>query len=242
MSLSIQIGANFANDYSDGERGTDAVRVGSDPARCEWPRPRGAVRRAAFATFGVAAVAGLVLALETSLVLIAVGAACILAGWLYTGGPRPYGYAGYGELFVFVFFGLVAVEGTLYVANGHLVRLGLESAIPVGLLTVALLVVNNLRDIPTDSLRASERSLSCSGQQGRERSLSACVLSAFALVVVIAVTRPWALLAFVALVPAAALLKKVLSGAEGREFVAALGMTGGLQLVFSLLLAIGIAI
>lgn len=241
VSLTVQIGTNFANDYSDGKRGTDAVRVGPTRLVASGLAPAGTVRRAALLSFSVAALAGLVIALQTSLVLIAVGAACILAGWFYTGGPKPYGYAGYGELFVFVFFGLVAVDGTLYAANGHLVWLGLLAAVPVGLLTVALLVVNNLRDIPTDA-PAGKRTLAVVLGAERTRALfAACVLLPFGFVAVIAGTRPFALIALAALVPAAVLLKKVLSGAEGRELIAALGMTGGLQLIFSVLLAVGIA-
>ena len=241
VSLAIQIGTNFANDYSDGKRGTDATRVGPTRLVASGLAPAATVRRAALLSFALAAVAGLVIALETSLVLIAVGAACIVAGWLYTGGPRPYGYAGWGELFVFVFFGLVAVEGTLYAAHGHLVRLGLLAAIPVGLLTVALLVVNNLRDIPTDG-PAGKRTLAVALGAPRTRVLFAlCVLVPFAFVAVIGVARPLALIALAAVIPAAALLRLVLSGAEGRALIKALGMTGALQLLFSLLLAIGIA-
>lgn len=241
VSLAIQIGTNFANDYSDGRRGTDAVRVGPARLVASGLASAGNVRKAAFASFSIAAIAGLVIALETSLVLVAVGAACILAGWFYTGGPRPYGYAGYGEVFVFVFFGLVAVEGTLYAAHGQLVRLGLLSAVPVGLLTVALLVVNNLRDIPTDG-PAGKRTLAVVLGAAKTRAVfTGCVLAPFAFVVVIAITRPFALLALLALLPAIALLRLVLSGAEGRDLIRALGMTGALQLIFSLLLAVGIA-
>jgi 1,4-dihydroxy-2-naphthoate octaprenyltransferase len=241
VSLAVQIGTNFANDYSDGKRGTDEVRVG--PTRLVASGLAGAatVRRAAFGAFGVAAVAGLVIAIQTSLVLIAVGAACIAAGWFYTGGPRPYGYAGYGEVFVFVFFGLVAVEGTLYASSSHLPSLGLLAACPVGLLTVALLVVNNLRDIPTDG-PAGKRTLAVVLGAEKTRALfTLCVIVPFALVIVIATRRPAALIALIAAIPALPLLQKVRSGAQGRDLIAALGMTGGLQLLFSILLAIGIA-
>ena len=241
VSLAIQIGTNFANDYSDGKRGTDEVRVGPTRLVTSGLAPATTVRAAAFAAFGLAGTAGLVIAIQTSLILIAVGAACIAAGWFYTGGPRPYGYAGYGEVFVFVFFGLVAVEGTLYASSSQLPSLGLLAACPVGLLTVALLVVNNLRDIPTDG-PAGKRTLAVVLGAERTRTLfSLCVIVPFALVIVIATRRPAALIALIALIPAVPLLKKVRSGATGRDLIAALGMTGGLQLVFSILLAIGIA-
>lgn len=241
VSLAVQIGTNFGNDYSDGKRGTDEVRVGPARLVASGLAPAATVRNAAFFAFGAAAVAGLVIALETSLVLIAVGAACIAAGWFYTGGPRPYGYAGYGEVFVFVFFGLVAVEGTVYATSSHLPSLGLLAACPVGLLTVALLVVNNLRDIPTDG-PAGKRTLAVMlGAEKTRLLFAACVLVPFALVIVIATRRPAALIALVAVIPAVPLLRRVKSGAAGRDLIAALGMTGGLQLLFSILLAAGIA-
>lgn len=241
VSLAVQIGTNFANDYSDGKRGTDEIRVGPARLVASGLAPASTVRRAAFLAFGIAAVAGLVIALETSLVLIAVGAACIAAGWFYTGGPRPYGYAGYGEVFVFVFFGLVAVEGTVYATSSHLLSLGFLAACPVGLLTVALLVVNNLRDIPTDG-PAGKRTLAVVLGAERTRLLfSACVVVPFLLVIVIAFRRPAGLIALGAVIPAVPLLARVRSGAEGRDLIAALGMTGGLQLLFSILLAVGIA-
>ena len=242
VSLAVQVGTNFANDYSDGKRGTDEIRVGPTRLVAAGLAPAATVRRAAVISFAVAAAAGLVIALQTSLVLIAVGAACIAAGWFYTGGPRPYGYAGYGEVFVFVFFGLVAVEGTVYASSSHLPALGLLAACPVGLLTVALLVVNNLRDIPTDG-PAGKRTLAVVLGDANTRLLfSACVIVPFALVIAIAVQRSAALIAFLAAIPAVALLRKVRSGAKGRDLIAALGMIGGLQLLFSVLLAIGIAL
>ena len=154
VALAIQVGTNYANDYSDGIRGTDDVRVG--PVRLVasgLALAVGKVKRAALAAFAVAGVAGLGLAAVTSWWVLAVGAACLAAGWFYTGGPRPYGYAGYGELFVFVFFGVVATVGTFYVES---LRLGVPAvwlaAVAVGLLATALLLANNLRDIATDRL------------------------------------------------------------------------------------------
>ncbi|MCU1491191.1 MAG: 1,4-dihydroxy-2-naphthoateoctaprenyltransferase, partial [Acidimicrobiaceae bacterium] len=241
VSLSMQVGTNYANDYSDGIRGTDANRVG--PARLVGgglASPR-AVKAAAMCSFAVGAVAGLVLAIATSPWLLAVGAACIAAGWLYTGGPRPYGYLGLGELFVFVFFGLVAVTGTVYVSAGHLSALAWVAAVPVGLLAVALLVVNNLRDIPGDRA-AGKRTLAVVLGPHRTRLLYACcVLFAIACAGAVARWRLPALLALAALPVAVRPVRRVLSGATGRDLIPALVMTGGLQLVFGALLTAGIA-
>jgi len=151
VSLALQIGVNYANDYSDGIRGTDADRVGPMRLTGSGRKSPGAVKRAAFLSFGVAAVAGLSLAVATSWWLIAVGLLAIAAAWFYTGGPRPYGYAGLGEVFVFVFFGVVATTGSAFVQIERITPLTLLVSIPVGLFATALLVVNNLRDIPGDT-------------------------------------------------------------------------------------------
>ncbi len=159
VSLALQVGVNYANDYSDGIRGTDATRVGPLRLVGSGLASPGAVRAAAFACFGVAAVAGLGLVLLTGFWwLLAVGAACIVAAWFYTGGRHPYGYLGLGELFVFVFFGLVAVCGTVYVQLGRVPLAGLVAGVAIGALACALLVVNNLRDLTNDA-RAGKRTL-----------------------------------------------------------------------------------
>ncbi|MEY4174892.1 MAG: 1,4-dihydroxy-2-naphthoate octaprenyltransferase, partial [Actinomycetota bacterium] len=150
VSLALQVGVNYANDYSDGVRGTDDQRVGPVRLVASGLASAGAVKRAALLAFGVAAVAGLVLAAVTSWWLLAVGAAAILAGWFYTGGPKPYGYLGLGEVFVFVFFGLVATVGTTYVVSERVNTVAWLAGCVAGCLACALLVVNNLRDIPTD--------------------------------------------------------------------------------------------
>jgi 1,4-dihydroxy-2-naphthoate octaprenyltransferase len=242
VSVALQVGTNYANDYSDGVRGTDAARVG--PVRLVASRlaTPDAVRWAAIASFGVAAVGGLALAVAVAWWLILVGAACVAAGWLYTGGPRPYGYVGLGELSVFVFFGLVAVGGTAYVQLGRLTGLALAAAVPVGLLAVALLVVNNLRDIPGDTV-AGKHTLAVRIGATRTRVLYAvAVLAPFGLAAVIAVSRLGSLLALAALPLAVPPVRRVLAGEEGRGLVAVLGATGRLQLAFGALLAAGIAI
>jgi len=152
-AVAIQVGTNYANDYSDGKRGTDdpSKRVG--PVRLVgWGLAApNAVRRAALSSFVVAGVAGLALAVAVDWKLVLVGGASFAAGWLYTGGPKPYGYVGLGEVFVFVFFGLVATVGSTYVQTGSVTALSVGAAIPIGLLATALLVVNNLRDIASDA-------------------------------------------------------------------------------------------
>jgi 1,4-dihydroxy-2-naphthoate octaprenyltransferase len=240
VAVALQVGTNYANDYSDGIRGTDKARVGPVRLVASGLATPAAVKRAALASFAVAAVAGLVLAAAVGWWLIAVGAACIAAGWFYTGGPRPYGYAGFGELFVFVFFGLVATAGTTYVELERLTGLAVLSAVPVGLLAVALLIVNNLRDIPGDSV-AGKRTLAVRvGAPATRVMYSAAVLTPFVVVVGIAVSRPWALLAYGALPLAVPPVRRVLAGDQGPRLVPVLVATARLQLVFGALLAAGI--
>jgi 1,4-dihydroxy-2-naphthoate octaprenyltransferase len=242
VALGIQIGTNYANDYSDGVRGTDAERVGPVRLVASALATPGSVKAASFGAFGVAGLAGLALALVTTPWLVAVGAVCFAAGWFYSGGSRPYGYAGFGEVFVFVFFGLVAVVGTAYVNLGHITALALTAAVPVGFLSTALLVVNNLRDIESDK-RAGKKTLAVRSGAGATRGLYAgLVIGAFVLVAVIAYWRPAALIALFGLVAAFPPLRRVLGGAQGRDLVAALVSTGSLQLAFGALLALGIAL
>jgi len=242
VSLAMQIGTNYANDYSDGVRGTDEVRVGPARLVAGGLAPPGAVKAAAIAVFAAGAIAGLVLAIATSPWLVAVGVASIAAGWFYTGGPRPYGYMGLGELFVFVFFGLVATVGTAYVTSGDLTALSFVAAVPVGLLAVALLVVNNVRDIPTDT-RSGKRTLAVVlGDRAARWSYVGAVTTAIALAGVVALWRPYALLGLGAAVAAVRPARLVIGGASGRALVPALQLTGALQIAFGALLTLGIAL
>src|SRR3954451_18725139 len=150
VAVALQVAVNYANDYSDGIRGTDAERVGPMRLVGSGTASPGAVKRAAFLAFGVAGVAGLVLAASTAWWLLAVGALCVAAAWFYTGGAKPYGYLGLGEVMVFVFFGLVAVIGTNYVQTARWQSSALFAAIGIGSIACAILVANNLRNIPTD--------------------------------------------------------------------------------------------
>ena len=244
VSLALQIGVNYANDYSDGIRGTDDVRVG--PLRLVGSKlasPK-AVKGAMLGAFATAAVAGLVLASVTSWWLLAVGATAILAAWFYTGGPRPYGYAGLGEVFVFTFFGVVAVAGTAFVQTERLTRLAFLAAVPVGLLATALLVTNNLRDIPGDTV-AGKRTLAVRLGDGRTRTLYIGLLAlSLALVSLIAMQshHGLALAALLAVVPAIPAVRSVKGGAAGRALIPVLGATGRVQLVFGALLSVGLVL
>ncbi len=242
VSLAMQIGANFANDYSDGLRGADARRVGPPRLVAAGLASPAAVRRAAVASFAVGAVAGLVLSILVSPWLLVVGAAAIAAAWFYTGGPRPYGYAGYGELFDFIFFGLVAVVGTTYVTSGELPAIAFGAAVPVGLLAVALLVANNLRDIATDAASAKRTLVVRLGDRRARWLYVALVVVAFAASAGVVPWRNFALLGLVAAPVAARPLWRVCSGASGPALVPVLAMTGAVEAAFGLAFAIGIAL
>ncbi len=243
VSLALQIGVNYANDYSDGVRGTDDVRVGPVRLVAGGLAKPNQVKAAALAAFGVAGVAGLTLAATTSWWLIAVGGLAMLAGWGYTGGPKPYGYLGLGEVFVFVFFGLVATVGSTYVVVEQIPAHAWMAGCVAGFLACALLVVNNLRDIPTDR-SAGKRTLAVRLGDGRTRWLYVCCLAAAAtLIIVIAVVwRSWAAIALLGFVVAVPPVRAVRRGAQGRQLIAVLGGTGRTQLVVGLLLAIGLAL
>ncbi len=244
VALALQIGTNFANDYSDGVRGTDdpGLRVG--PVRLVgWGlQPAQAVKRAAIGSFAVAALAGLALAVAVGPELVVVGVAAIAAGWFYTGGSHPYGYYGFGELFVFVFFGLVATVGSTYVQTESVTALSAVTAVAVGLLATALLVINNLRDIPGDTI-SGKRTLAVRLGDGRTRALYVAMLvAAFVTVPVVAggFDRAPAAVALVGVVVARTPVLRVLEGARGSQLIAVLGGTARVQLVTGVLFAAGI--
>lgn len=243
VSLALQVGVNYANDYSDGVRGTDAVRVGPTRLVASSLATASAVKRAALAAFAVAAASGLVLAAVTSWWLLAVGAAALLAGWGYTGGPKPYGYFGLGELFVFVFFGLIATAGTTFVVCERITATSWFAGCIAGCLACALLVINNLRDIPTDRV-AGKRTLAVRIGDRRTRALYVVLLvAAFVLVAVIAVDgRPWAALGIAGALAAIVPMRAVLDGAQGGALIPVLGATGRVQLATGLLTAVGVAL
>ena len=242
VALALQVAVNYANDYSDGRRGTDADRVGPMRLVGSGAAPARQVLVAALLAFAVAGVAGLVLAALSSWWLVAVGAVCIAAAWTYTGGPLPYGYRALGEVFVFVFFGLVAVAGTMFVQTGRVEGLALAAAVPVGLLSTALLVVNNLRDIDGDAVVGKRTLAVLLGDRATRLFYVGLLAGAFAVVVAIGVVRPWVLLALLAAPLAVPPSRTVLSGGRGPVLIAALQATGLLTLVTGVLLAAGLAL
>jgi len=243
VALALQVGVNYANDYSDGVRGTDADRVGPLRLTGSGAAPPRQVLRAALLSFGVAAVAGVALvALSGAWWLLVVGALAVVAAWTYTGGPRPYGYAGLGEVFVFLFFGLVAVLGTTYTQAGRLSADAIAGAVAVGSLACAILVANNLRDVPTDAV-AGKRTLAVRLGEGRTRTLYAALLVLpYLLLSVPARTTPFALLPLLTVALAVAAVRVVRAGATGRDLVPVLGRTGQLELAYALLLAVGLGL
>ncbi|MEW9547851.1 1,4-dihydroxy-2-naphthoate polyprenyltransferase [Nonomuraea sp. NPDC050783] len=243
VALSLQIGVNYANDYSDGIRGTDDQRVG--PMRLVGSRvatPR-QVLTAALGCFAVAAVLGLVLVVVTrAWWILLVGAACIAAAWFYTGGRHPYGYRGLGELAVFVFFGVVPVVGTAYVQTESLSWAALLASIPVGLLSCSMLVVNNLRDVHTDG-QTGKRTLAVVLGPERTRTLYvACQVVPFVVALAMVPITPWAALVLLAAPLAITPIRTVLGKAVGPALIAVLQQTGKLQMAYGLLFAVGLAI
>jgi 1,4-dihydroxy-2-naphthoate polyprenyltransferase len=242
VSLALQVGVNYANDYSDGIRGTDADRVGPLRLVGSGVAAPGAVKRAAFACFGLAAVAGLVLVVLTGhWWLLVVGALCVLAAWYYTGGRRPYGYRGLGEVAVFVFFGLVAVCGTVYVQLGRLPVTAVLTGAWVGALACALLVANNLRDLRGDTATGKRTLATRLGDAGTRRFYVGLVALAGLLVATTAaLTTGWALLGLVGLVLLQPAWRSVLQGAEGPALIAVLKATGLAELVCAVGFAAGL--
>jgi len=243
VALALQVGVNYANDYSDGVRGTDADRVGPLRLVGSGAASAPAVRRAAFAAFGVAAVAGLVLAATSTWWFLAIGAAAIAAAWLYTGGPRPYGYAGLGEVFVFVFFGLVAVLGTMWAQAGEVTLSAIAGAVGCGLLAVAVLVANNLRDLPRDA-KAGKRTLAVRLGDRHTRTLYVtCVFVPYALAaLLVGPGRVGVALPLLSLPLAMIAADRVRKGAAGPALVPVLAKTGQALLAYGLLLGLGLAL
>jgi len=242
VALALQIGVNYANDYSDGIRGSDEQRIGPTRLVAAGLAPARQVLAAAFACFLCACVAGLVLAIFTSWWLILVGAAAVGAAWFYTGGTHPYGYRGLGEVAVFAFFGLAAVAGTAYVQMARLSWLGLIAALPAGLLSCALLMINNLRDIGSDA-DVGKRTLAVRLGDLRSRTVYlACLLVPFVIALAVIPARPLTALTLLTLPLALGPIRAVRSGAAGPALIRALGQTGRLQLAFGAALTMGLAI
>jgi 1,4-dihydroxy-2-naphthoate octaprenyltransferase len=242
VALALQVGVNYANDYSDGVRGTDEVRVG--PVRLVGQRlaqPQ-SVKVAAFACFGFAGLVGLALVGLSGLwIMIPIGLAAILAAWYYTGGTHPYGYLGLGELFVFVFFGLVATVGTMATMTPPTAACW-WGAIGVGSLASAILVANNLRDIPTDREHGKRTLAVRMGDKGTRAFYVALVAVAFVMTGLASLTSTWALLALLSAPLLVTPMRAVVGGATGRGLIPALAGTGRFELAWSVLLAVGLAL
>ena len=228
VSLALQVGVNYANDYSDGIRGTDDERVGPTRIVASGLATARSVKVAAFAAFGVAALAGLgVLALSGHWWLLILGALCIVAAWYYTGGKSPYGYLGLGEAMVFVFFGLVATVGTTYVISDAAPLHAWLAGTAVGALASAILVANNLRDIATDRIAGKMTLPARLGDRNSRFFYAAlCALTVAAVVGFAALTSWWALLALVAVLLLADPLRRILGGANGRALIPVIQSTG----------------
>ena len=243
-ALFIQVGTNLSNDYSDARRGADTEdRLGPVRVTAGGLVPPQRVLMATYVSFGVAVLAGAYLIAVAGWQLLLVGAASILAGVLYTGGPRPYGYEGLGELFVFLFFGIVAVAGSYFVQVRHVSWEAFALAVPVGLLATAILVVNNIRDIESDR-RAGKRTLAVRLGRDRARTMFATIL--YLAYVLAPVTwifgplRPWLLLSWLTLPLGAQVVRTVRNHLDGPSLNAGLVQTGMLQLAFCMLLSAGL--
>jgi len=243
VSLALQVGVNYANDYSDGVRGTDAQRVGPLRLVGSGSVPAGRVKAAALGFLGLGGLLGFVLAATTSWWLLTIGALALIAAWTYTGGPNPYGYRALGEVSVFLFFGLVAVLGTAFVQTESISPAAVAAAIGVGSLACAILVANNLRDIPTDRASGKRTLAVLLGDAGSRRFYSALVVAAAGAAIWCAGTSTWwALLAFASAPLAWRAVRRVHSGATGRDLIAVLRDSGSLELVYAVGLTVGLVI
>lgn len=244
VALALQIGVNYSNDYSDGIRGTDRVRVG--PVRLvgqELAMPH-QVRRAAFLMFAIAMISGFTLVLLTQAWwLLAVGATSVAAAWFYTGGSRPYGYAGFGELFVFIFFGIVPVMGTAYVQTLELAWGGFIASVGVGALACSILITNNLRDVFDDTAHGKLTLAVRIGDQRTRTLYIVSVISAFVVPAVLVIPfGPWALLGYAASPWIFLPIKLVRRGAKGPALIPVLKATGNLLLLYGVALGIGLSL
>ena len=240
VAVWLQIGVNFANDYSDGVKGTDADRVGPIRLVASGLASARSVKAAALISFAIASVAGTWLALLTSPLLILVGIISIAAAWGYTGGKNPYGYKGLGELSVFLFFGVIATMGTYYAQTEELTLLSFIVSIPMGALSCAILSINNLRDRPKDELVGKLTvAVRIGDRNARRMYVALLILAHFA---AIATLIPTTLITLLALPLSISISRQVLSGISGKELIPVLGKTGKLQMVFAILFAIGLGI
>ena len=242
VSLLLQVAVNYSNDYSDGVRGTDSNRVGPIRLVASGLAEARAVKRAAIICFVLASVLGMILAARSSWWLIFAGALSILAAWTYTGGSKPYGYFGYGEISVFLFFGLVATVGSYFVQAHRITWQAILVSLPVGALSCAILAVNNLRDLPKDSL-VGKRTLAVrlGDKSARQMFIGLLILAHLAALLAAFIT-PWTLITLAFLPVTLRIAKRVVSGAKGADLIPILGQVGKLQLLLSTTLAIALLV
>jgi len=234
VGLGLQIGVNYANDYSDGIRGTDSERIGQMRLVGSGAATADAVKRAALISIGVAALAGTLLAARTSLALIAIGAISIVAAWTYTGGPKPYGYFALGEVSVFIFFGLVATLGTYFV---HTESISLEvslAAIAMGFLSCSILVLNNLRDIDKDKVAGKKTLAVKIGDSATRRFLQALLISPLFIALLLLPNSFYNLIVILAIPQVIFVVKRVRAGALGSDLIELLERTGRIQIIYAL--------
>lgn len=241
VAWALIIGVNYANDYSDGIRGTDEDRTGPLRLTASGIARPGAVKKAAFISFGIAGVAGLALSLSSAWWLVAIGVICILGAWFYTGGSTPYGYMGLGEVAVFVFFGLVAVLGTEFTQTGAISWVGLAAAVGVGSISAGVNLANNIRDIPTDAETGKITLAVRLGDTGARRLYLTLVSLPFAISVILSFTTLATLLGLLALPLVIKGAQPVIKGALGRELIPVIGATGRAMAIWALLTAIALA-
>lgn len=242
VSLALQVAVNYANDYSDGIRGTDKNRVGPLRLVGSGAKKPADVKKATFLAFGVAAVFGFVLAATTTWWLLLVGVFCFLAGWFYTGGKHPYGYLGFGEVFVFIFFGVVATMGTTFVINEQLTLVSFLASVVVGCLACALLAVNNLRDIAGDKISNKKTLAVRIGESGARKFYISLFIAAGFAVILIALSYSAALIAMLGLAVAVKPIKRVYAGATGADLIDVLVITGRVQILVAISLSVGLLI
>ena len=242
VALALQVGVNYANDYSDGVRGTDRDRKGPLRLTATGLASPGAVKRAAAIAFAVAAVAGAVVSLVVEPWLLLVGVAAIAAAVLYTGGPKPYGYLGLGEVMVLVFFGFVATVGSAYVQVERVPSAAWWGSLVVGLLACAIILANNVRDIPTDAVTGKRTLAVRVGAQAARRLFVACYAGSFAAVIVIGVSQPWALLGLAALPLAVKPVRTMVTRTDPPSLISALVATSKLEVIVAVLVSAGLCL
>jgi 1,4-dihydroxy-2-naphthoate octaprenyltransferase len=237
VALCLQIGVNYANDYSDGIKGTDFDRVGPMRLVGSGAATADSVKKAAFISFFVAAIAGLILASRTSWLLIILGAICIIAAWTYTGGPKPYGYQAMGEVSVFIFFGVVATVGTYYVQTESVSREVILASFAMGALACAILVLNNLRDLPSDEVAGKKTLAVVIGDKSTRDLYKWLMFFALVISVALALFSFYYLFALVSLPLVSKSVRAVSAGARGGELISLLAKTGRIQIIYSIALS-----